>query len=287
MPPTNATASNHSKYQSLPTRKLKVTIQPSKLQQTTFVLNSQLQIQRTSSKRRFKRIRNWKQENLLKAEMTTTSPGRRPRSSRPRARAKTLSTNCWPVWRRLAEMVSGEARRTVAMRVRHWQMWGREQLVILGPYVVRELRLSSPLWCWIPKQFDCLSLPLPLLSFILGSTRLNVTWLWRFNGDGQIGNLITLSDWLVLLPYDTVIKKSNLVLFFHGSPSKFHSPCVGQRSQPDRITILNFPLRFLSVFFFLTIYIYIFFENKLNHILLQQLDGDSIIQTLTRIFFCF
>lgn len=34
---------------------------------------------------------------------------------------------------------------------------------------------------------------------------LKLTWLWPLNGHGQIGNLILLSDWAVLVLYHTAI----------------------------------------------------------------------------------
>lgn len=64
--------------------------------------------------------------NLLKAEMATMSPARRPSSSSPRAKHSTSSTNCCPVFCRSPEIVTTALRRAIARRLRHWQMWPSE-----------------------------------------------------------------------------------------------------------------------------------------------------------------
>lgn len=102
MAPTNATASNHSKYQSL--------------KQVTKSYSYKLALVRAFTEL-------WQRLNLLKAQIATMSPLLRPSSSNPRAKLNTSSTNCWPVFCRSPAIVTMEFRRTVDNRVRHWQMW--------------------------------------------------------------------------------------------------------------------------------------------------------------------
>lgn len=55
--------------------------------------------------------------------MATTSPLLTPSSDSPRARLKTPSTNCPPVFRWFPDIVSGASRRRLEIRLKHWQMW--------------------------------------------------------------------------------------------------------------------------------------------------------------------
>lgn len=55
--------------------------------------------------------------------MATTSPGVTPSRRSPCARDTTSSTNCSPVLRRFPAIVTGECRRKVSNRLRHWQIW--------------------------------------------------------------------------------------------------------------------------------------------------------------------
>lgn len=68
---------------------------------------------------------------LLKAAMATTSPGATPRPLRLLARRRTLSTNCWPVCCLPPQTVTGDVRRSAAIRFRHWHTCGAEKLPIL------------------------------------------------------------------------------------------------------------------------------------------------------------
>lgn len=83
-------------------------------------------------KRKKKNIWTWKmlEKNLLKAEIATTSPFRRPSWSRPRARLRTLSTNCWPVFWRAPLMVTRVLHFWVAKRLKHWQIWACDKIPI-------------------------------------------------------------------------------------------------------------------------------------------------------------
>lgn len=80
--------------------------------------------------------------HLLRAAMATTSPLRTPSSDSPRARLKTPETNCWPVFARFPEIVTGMSRRRLEIRLKHWQMWPSLIAIRFEPEEHKYLSLS-------------------------------------------------------------------------------------------------------------------------------------------------